>query len=40
MINYDVNPDGKRFLVVVAADQNNRPLTVVQNWTNLVSATH
>jgi|HubBroStandDraft_2_1064218.scaffolds.fasta_scaffold00421_7 serine/threonine protein kinase/Tol biopolymer transport system component len=40
MINYDVSPDGKRFLVVVAADENNRPLTVVQNWTNLVSATH
>jgi Tol biopolymer transport system component len=38
MINYDVNPDGKRFLVVVAADENNRPLTVLQNWTNLLPA--
>ncbi|HEY1484158.1 MAG TPA: hypothetical protein VGF19_15610, partial [Candidatus Acidoferrum sp.] len=38
MINYDVSADGKRFLVVVAADENNRPLTVVQNWTDLVSA--
>jgi hypothetical protein len=33
-----VSPDGKRFLVVVAAAENNRPLTVVQNWTNLVPA--
>jgi serine/threonine protein kinase/Tol biopolymer transport system component len=33
MIGYDVSPDGKRFLLVVAADENNRPLTVLQNWT-------
>jgi serine/threonine protein kinase len=38
MIGYDVTPDGKRFLLVVAADENNRPLTVVQNWTNLLPA--
>jgi hypothetical protein len=38
MINYDVSPDGKRFLLVVAADENNRPLTVLQNWTNLLPA--
>jgi hypothetical protein len=36
MINYDVSADGKRFLVVVAADENNRPLTVLQNWTSLL----
>jgi len=36
MIDYDVNPDGKRFLLVVAADENNRPLTVLQNWTKLL----
>ena len=36
MIDYDVSPDGKRFLLVVAADENNRPLTVLQNWTNLL----
>ncbi len=38
MINYDVSLDGKRFLLVVAADENNRPLTVLQNWTNLLAA--
>ena len=38
MINYDVSSDGKRFLLVVAADENNRPLTVLQNWTNLLPA--
>jgi Tol biopolymer transport system component len=38
MIDYDVSPDGKRFLLVVAADENNRPLTVLQNWTNLLPA--
>jgi serine/threonine protein kinase/Tol biopolymer transport system component len=38
MIGYDVSPDGKRFLLVVAADENNRPLTVLQNWTNLLPA--
>ena len=36
LINYDVSPDGKRFLLVVAADENNRPLTLLQNWTNLL----
>ncbi len=38
LINYDVSPDGKRFLLVVAADENNRPLTLLQNWTNLLPA--
>jgi eukaryotic-like serine/threonine-protein kinase len=38
MIDYDVSPDGKRFLLVVAADENNRPLTVLQNWTSLLPA--
>jgi serine/threonine protein kinase/Tol biopolymer transport system component len=38
LINYDVSPDGKRFLLVVAADQNNRPLTLLQNWTTLLPA--
>jgi eukaryotic-like serine/threonine-protein kinase len=36
MIDYDVSPDGKRFLLVVAADENNRPLTVLQNWTSVL----
>jgi Tol biopolymer transport system component len=40
LINYDVSPDGKRFLLVVAADENNRPLTLLQNWTNLLPASH
>jgi len=38
LINYDVSADGKRFLLVVAADENNRPLTLLQNWTNLLPA--
>ena len=38
LINYDVSPDGKRFLLVVAADENNRPLTLLQNWTHLFPA--
>jgi serine/threonine protein kinase/Tol biopolymer transport system component len=38
LINYDVSPDGKRFLLVEAADENNRPLTLLQNWTNLLPA--
>jgi eukaryotic-like serine/threonine-protein kinase len=38
MIGYDVSPDGKRFLLDVSADENNRPLTVLQNWTNLLPA--
>jgi eukaryotic-like serine/threonine-protein kinase len=36
MIGYDVSPDGKRFLLVVAADENNRPLTLLQNWSSLL----
>jgi serine/threonine protein kinase/Tol biopolymer transport system component len=36
MIGYDVSPDGKRFLLVVADDENIRPLTVLQNWTSLL----
>ncbi len=36
MIGYDVSPDGKRFLLVVADDENIRPLTVLQNWTTLL----
>jgi Tol biopolymer transport system component len=36
MIDYDVSPDGKRFLLVVADDENIRPLTVLQNWTSLL----
>jgi hypothetical protein len=35
MVEYDVAPDGKRFLLNVAADENNRPLTLLQNWTAL-----
>jgi hypothetical protein len=38
MIGYDVSHDGKRFLLAVAADENNRPLIVLQNWTNLLPA--
>ncbi|HEY6385248.1 MAG TPA: protein kinase, partial [Candidatus Acidoferrum sp.] len=38
MIGYDVSPDGKRFLLDVSADENNRPLTVLQNWTSLLPA--
>jgi serine/threonine protein kinase/Tol biopolymer transport system component len=38
LINYDVSPGGKRFLLVVAADENNRPLTLLQNWTILLTA--
>jgi hypothetical protein len=33
MISYDVTPDGQRFLLSVAADENNRPLTLLLNWT-------
>jgi eukaryotic-like serine/threonine-protein kinase len=36
MIGYDVSPDGKRFLLVVADDENIRPLTILQNWTTLL----
>ena len=37
LINYDVSPDGKRFLLVTAADENNRPLTLLQNWPALLA---
>jgi len=33
MIGFDVSPDGKRFLLNAAADENTRPLTLVVNWT-------
>ena len=33
MISYDVSPDGKKFLLNAAADENTRPLTLVVNWT-------
>jgi eukaryotic-like serine/threonine-protein kinase len=32
MIDFDVSPDGKRFLLNSAADENTRPLTLVVNW--------
>lgn len=32
MIGYDVTPDGKKFLINAAADENTRPLTLVVNW--------
>lgn len=38
MIEFDVTADGKRFLLNAAADENNRPLTLLQNWTNLLPA--
>jgi eukaryotic-like serine/threonine-protein kinase len=31
-ISYDVSPDGKKFLLNAAADENTRPLTLVVNW--------
>lgn len=36
MINYDVAVDGKKFLLVVVADENTRPLTLLTNWSGLV----
>ena len=33
MISYDVSPDGKKFLINAAADENTRPLTLVVHWT-------
>ena len=36
MIEFDVTPDGKRFLLNIAADENSRPLTLLQNWTSLL----
>src|SRR5579859_2475744 len=35
MINYDVSNDGKRFLLVVVADENTKPLTLLSNWSSL-----
>jgi len=32
MIGYDVAPHGQRFLLNAAADENNRPLTLLVNW--------
>jgi len=32
MIGYDVGPDGQRFLLNAAADENIRPLTLLLNW--------
>jgi Tol biopolymer transport system component/predicted Ser/Thr protein kinase len=32
MIAYDVSPDGNKFLLNAAADENTRPLTLVINW--------
>jgi hypothetical protein len=32
-ISYDVTPDGKRFVVSVAPDEENLPLTLMSNWT-------
>ena len=32
MIGYDVTPDGQRFLLNAAADENTRPLTLLLNW--------
>jgi Tol biopolymer transport system component len=29
---FDVTPDGKRFLIALRANENRRPLTVVSNW--------
>jgi hypothetical protein len=37
MIGFDVSPDGKRFLLVTAADENTRPLTLLQNWPSLLN---
>jgi serine/threonine protein kinase/Tol biopolymer transport system component len=37
MIEFDVTPDAQRFLLNVAADENVRPLTLLQNWTSLLS---
>jgi serine/threonine protein kinase len=32
-ISYDVTPDGKRFVMSVAPDEENLPLTLMSNWT-------
>jgi hypothetical protein len=36
MIEFDVTPDGQRFLLNAAADENVRPLTLLQNWSALL----
>ncbi len=36
MIEFDATPDGQRFLLNAAADENVRPLTLLQNWTSLL----
>jgi hypothetical protein len=38
MIGFEVSPDGQKFLLVIAADENSRPLTLVQNWPALIAA--
>ena len=38
MIGFDVTGDGQKFLLVVAADENSRPLTLLQNWPALIAA--
>ena len=37
MIGFDVSADGQKFLLVVAADENTRPLTLLQNWPSLLA---
>ena len=38
MIGFDVSADGRKFLLVVAADENSRPLTLLQNWSSFLSS--
>jgi eukaryotic-like serine/threonine-protein kinase len=38
MIGFDVSADGRKFLLVTAADENSRPLTLLQNWPALIAA--
>ena len=38
MIGFDVSPDGQKFLLVVASDEDSRPLTPLQNWPALIAA--
>ena len=37
MIGFDVSADAQKFLLVVAADENTRPLTLLQNWPSLLA---
>ena len=37
MSEYDVTPDGKRFVMATQKVNPNAPLTLVQNWTALLS---